>query len=263
MRSFLVLILSLPFLMGACTESGGDSGRSSACSVLGLNERASYNKIINGTDCSDVDSPVVQVTVLFPGGEIGTCSGSLLTARAVLTAAHCFALQRYPFSSASVRVEGRDHAVASVVLHPEANVPQNDAAIVFLASPASAPTLPLALSDALEPGDPLSVFGYGIDDEQFPGVLRSGWMYVKGIDSQDIQAVFDDESANVCYGDSGGPALWTFRNRSGEEVTGIVGITSFGNTAGCSRGGSAFFANTQSVSISDFILSTVPGAGKV
>ena len=85
-------------------------------------------------------------------------------------------------------------------------------------------------------------------------------MKVVGINSQDIQAKFQEANSNVCYGDSGGPAVIAFKDGDGNNVAGIVGITSFGNSRDCSVGGSAFFANTQGISIYNFIIANVPDA---
>ena len=240
--------------LASCTSSDGTPD-SNACDVLGLKAR-----IANGTECSNNNSPVVQVTVLPVEGGVGRCSGTLLTSRHVLTAAHCFNFKE-GVASASVLVGSADFPASAITLHPAVNfetIPiQNDVAIMTLAIPTSTPGLPIILSRGIVPGDTISIFGFGTDEDEVSDVLRSGEMRLTGVNAQFFSANFeDDRGSEVCPGDSGGPAIITTNN--GSNITGVVGVTSFGNR-GCGQDGLSAFMNLQGNSVLTFITNTVPG----
>ena len=95
------LALALLVSLVACTKGGDDdddddsSGpRTNACSVLGLNAR-----IINGTECSTSNSPVVELEMVDTFGQVALCSGTMITKDDVLFAAHC--LPAGPFSASA------------------------------------------------------------------------------------------------------------------------------------------------------------------
>jgi secreted trypsin-like serine protease len=67
-----------------------------------------------------------------------------------------------------------------------------------------------------------------------------------------------ENGVNVCNGDSGGPALYTF-NDGNSVVTGIAALTSFGSVAGCASGDTTSMTNLSKPSVLNFITSRVPG----
>lgn len=255
-----MMVLAVAFL--GCTKDTNGVPQTGACSVLGLGER-----IVNGTACQERNSPVVELTILLDDGNIATCSGSLLTSTKVLTAAHCLASQddKVTITSVSARVSGRDINVSARVVHPAYLFPQNDIGIATLAEAVAAQTLPIVMSRSVAAEDIISIFGYGVDDENNSGALRSGQMKITGVNSQSITARFlEDDGSAICFGDSGGPAVFEFENARGDARVGIVGVTSYTSEKNkCEIGGLSGFLNVQGSSASDFIFAQVPDAGSV
>ena len=249
-------------ILASCQSSSKSIGTNS-CGVIGLTKKDLFPKIINGSQCAVDGSPVVLLTLLTDQGVSGICSGTLISNRAILTAAHCVSLpdEKVTLSGIDATVEGRVVEVSSYVAHPEYNFPQNDVAIVYLAKPVSVAPLPLLLSESLEGGDIINIYGYGLTEDNTSGTLRSGKMKVTGVTAQNIIAVFDEEDkgSNVCNGDSGGPAVGVTQN----GVPGIVGLTSFGTAEGCLSGDQSNFTNVQGSKILDFIQSHVSRVGAV
>ena len=264
MRLLRVLVgLLLLCNLSACRNGGGgdDSGglSTNACSMLGL-----QSKIVNGTECSSDNSPVVMIVMRASNGDTYLCSGTMLTQTHVLTAAHCFFEN---ITDAVIRAHGRSIPATHVAVHPGVSEQQtaifNDVAILTLSSAANLPTLPLATSTQPRGGDTLGIFGYGVvegtnEGSSSAGVLRSGEMEVDNVTNDHIFTKYNGDGSNTCFGDSGGPAIF--------EVNGhpaIVGITSTGIRQDCLSGDVSLFAYTESQSILNFIRQVVPSVGTI
>lgn len=259
--SSLILVATIS-LLGACT-SGSDSGEVStpqknACSVIGLNTR-----IIEGTACSETSSPIVRVNIVTQDNSQGLCTGTLLTNRQVLTAAHCFLNKSVRFVFVEV---GSSSILANVVaVHPQAaivvndGIPQvnNDVAIVHLSSDLNGPTLPILVSAPVNKNDIFSIYGYGLDEAGNLNVLRSGQSKVSAVDEQHIKAEFGSEGSNSCNGDSGGPAILSI-TKDGTVQSGIVGVVSSGTNPTCLSGDESLYAHIPSPSMLNFIQQQVP-----
>ncbi|MCB0321633.1 MAG: trypsin-like serine protease, partial [Bdellovibrionales bacterium] len=119
------------------------------------------------------------------------------------------------------------------------------------------PTLPLLGSRDIQNGELVSIFGYGLDENQKIDVLKSGEMKVSGVTDNHIFAKFDGAGSNTCNGDSGGPAIYTF-TKDGREIDAVVGVVSTGEIVDCSAGDTTLFANAHSSSNLSFITQSVP-----
>lgn len=282
----LFLLLSLSLLVGniyACggddSDDSGDNGGSSevarnACGILGLNESKNVTKVINGTQCEAGASPVVFIQTY--GVANGLCTGTLITSNQVLTAGHCF---DNPIFSLTISqgIDGAPLAAGGeVIIHPDyQRTPDSpngfifaDVAIINLDRNVSLPIMPILVSRGLSVGDTVSIFGYGFSDtasslageELDPaqvGYLRSGQMRLTNVSETHVRARFSaDYGSNTCMGDSGGPVTFTAENGS----TGIVAVTSGGDSATCSPGDNSDFARLAYSGNLQFIATYAPNA---
>src|SRR5439155_23083078 len=80
-------VMIIVALTGFGGGGGGTKGpKSDACSSLGLGRIARF---VDGTVCTGLaNSPVVRV-ITAVSGELGLCTGTMITSQIVLTAAYC------------------------------------------------------------------------------------------------------------------------------------------------------------------------------
>ncbi len=267
MRAALVkfsLLMIISIAAATCGGGGGDGDgdqdlSNNACSVLQLPV-----KIVNGTSCGGLQrSLVVRVVLVDRVGNQGFCSGTMLTASTVLTAAHCIVVARpvrvfvvngEPLSSASLT------EVDSWQVHPgfrgDGNALVADVAVLLLSSPLPLPSLPVLTSIPVQAGDILSIFGYGEDENgRFDfEELQSGEMRADEVATSFIRAKYRGEGSNTCLGDSGGPLIKTVGG-----TPALVGITSSGTEPDCGEGDNSYFTNLQDPAVLQFLQVEVPG----
>ena len=264
MRKILKLLaIAATALLVSCGSDGGGAESIDQCGALGLSASTATAKIANGTDCTDLNkSPVVAVVITLADGSAGICSGTMITANKVLTAAHC--LENALSVDVLLGIETNKLAYItsnSWQIHPNFSrssngILGNDVGVINVPVPLPLPTVPILASAAPQVGQKAVVFGYGTtgaaDDY---GQLRSGVMKIAAVDAGRIFADYDGGTSNVCSGDSGGPLLLQI----GNQLT-IGGTTSYGDSATCVVGERSVFMNLQSPTIQSFLRSAAPDA---
>lgn len=158
------------------------------------------------------------VSVWSPFGQV--CSGTMIGARTVLTAAHCVdpgALLSVRFGADGNR-PGETRAVERLDLHPTLDI-----AVLRIETP-TVPFTPLALQrDRITParvGAPIEVAGFGASLDGF-GVLGFLVTQVQSVRTTELE-VQGAGRRGLCFGDSGGPLLVLDEARGDVRVAGVL-----------------------------------------
>ncbi len=258
MKRFFSLVLAIVSFLAGC---GGSSGSQPADSFT--------PKVFNGTAVDPGQMPaVVQVLLKYQleGYEhvyYGFCTGTVISSDRVLTAAHC--LDGKEILEVQIGTVTGVYGMMDYWIHPDHQInivghAIHDAAVIQTDGPMSIPPIAILASRPFQSRDEFTIYGFGLTERGEVGTLHAGFMRAGGVLEDYFNALFLTQS-NTCFGDSGGPAIYSEYDRAGNVVrAGIIGITSAGSKEDCSIGDFSYFTNVQDPDVLDFIGDVAPEA---
>jgi secreted trypsin-like serine protease len=215
-----------------------------ACLVLGMLAAPPAEAVVRGEISRNPDGlRRAVVRVENSGGEL--CSGVLIRANVVLTAAHCV-VDRAAYRVIGVERSFRSRAVRVVAatVHPTfvhgttpRTQPGVDLALLQLERPLGAGFEPfdIARSSRVSTGDVVTLAGYGVSAERVKRSARTlretrlialGPVQVRNrvLVVADQERLAETSGSGACRGDSGGPIA--LESRSGLHLVGVVSWSS-------------------------------------
>lgn len=224
-----------------------------ACGTLGWTASLS---ILNGTDCPTGAAAVVLLNMRDRNGfSVGACSGTVISERAILTAAHCLSsdvqLVRLFLGS------GPEIVAESFAAHPAYRGGSTaDVGVVIMAQPIGRAPMPLLLGRDARVGEPAIIAGWGRNQNDVPATLRAGMTTITAAGGTLLETQYSASASSICSGDSGGPI---FLSEGG--VWAVGGVTSSTSANICNTG-TNYYVTLRNAGVSSFVLALVPDVAR-
>ena len=265
-----MLLCLMIFVFSACTKpEEKENQRNAEDPTLGF--CGEQLRVTNGKTCQQLYKTSIALLQLeINGVSSALCTGTLISPKTILTAAHCVdknlgvsgMLVGFPEDSSASETKKFDvYQVASYIAHPQWNGkpgnPYDIGVVVLKEEVRNRSTVPIISTTAhrAAPGDVIGIYGFGKNEKGEIGVLRYGRMLLEEVlpDPQYkevlLAASYDKTGQSICNGDSGGPAGMKVDNSYG-----IVAVNSAGSSAECLEGDYAGFASLQINDNLNFVL---------
>jgi|GEM_PF-3440426 len=246
----IILFLFICLSLTSCNDSDDKNDE-----AVDISSDCGNFKVINGTECSRKDIPVVLLEFSAPNSR-GVCTGTVIGNNHILTAAHCF-----PGTTGVTIIHDNGSANGETFfINPNYNgTSESDTAIIVAADIATNLKINAASingSSSVSKGDLLSFIGYGLDENDDIAIslpnANPRVTDIKVIDNlnTEFHTRFEETNSNPCGGDSGGAAF-----KDGL----IVGVESAGiGEVNCREGGFNILSAINNSSNLEFLKTFVP-----